>query len=67
MIIDLQIYVEIPHTNDEDVDLFRFQHIQDATNYLINNEVESFTMASSDARNAMYQEDDYTDMSKQNN
>lgn len=59
------VYVEIPHTNDDDVDLLKFADLQQAVNYLTQNGDESFQIASEDARNAMFEPEDYTDMSNE--
>lgn len=65
MFTDMMIYVEVPHSNDSDVDLFKFADLQQATNYLMQNDIESFTLSSNDARNMMYEPDDYTNMTKE--
>jgi len=60
------IYVETPHSDDEDVDLFKFADLNQATQYILQNDIEEFVIASETARNMMWEPEDYTDTSKEN-
>lgn len=52
------IYVEIPHVDDSDVDLFKFATLEDTIKYLAMNNEESFAIYTEDVRG--YEPEEYT-------